>query len=147
MRAWFSTRLERLRNSVWWRDASERAIWQAAQGAAAALTVAVSLDTVQWELLLSYSLGGALASYLASVVSLPDAETRSAWRTVLFRVLRTAAAALSALLVARFSIDGHVDFFAIDWSEAARIVGYTVLLAMVKNTLLFSQPERAPPVR
>jgi hypothetical protein len=147
MRAWFSTRLERLRNSMWWRDASERAIWQAAQGAGAALAVAVSFDTVPWQLLISYALGGALASLLASVISIPDPNTRSAWRTVVFRLLRTAAAALAALLVARFSIDGQVDFFAIDWSEALKLIGFTVLIAFVKNTLQFSQPERAPPVR
>lgn len=145
MRAWFTQRFQRLRTSVWLRDAGERAIWQALQGALAALTVAVTLDDVPWALLASYALGGALASLTASFVTLPDPKSRTWWQTMFYRLVRTAAAALAGLLVAVTTTQGSVDFFAIDWTAAAKVLGATVLIAFAKNVIVITQPERGPP--
>lgn len=127
--------MSKLLNRAWWTAALERAGSQAAEAVLGFLTAAgvIMATGINWAALVGFALGGALASLLLSLASLPELDNanRSPARARLLRLVRTALAAFAGALLTWFG-DAAVNVFEFDWTTALNAVAVTVLLAVVK---------------
>jgi hypothetical protein len=144
MKAWFEERLERLRSQAWWSDALERTLWTMGQGMFAVLVVVTSLpEPPPWQVTLAYVAGGAITSLVLALLALPEPESRSWLVATLWRLARTALAALVGLIAAALTVDGFFDPFAFDWGNAFSVIGVTLGTAFLK-ALWSKVPELRP---
>lgn len=121
------SKLKQLVDFVWWRHAAERALSQAFEAILPLLLAATGVLDLDWRAVLGLALGGALASLLMSLVNLPDPESLPPRIAVIYRLVRTAAAAIAAVI-------GTVAFnvFEYDWSTALSTIVLVVMTAWVK---------------
>lgn len=136
---WFIARLAQLVVPAWWRTAGERAVSQAIEAFLAVATiggVTAGITDVDWRTAIGLGLGGALASLVMSLVSLPAPDSVTRPVAILYRVIRTIAAAAAPVLTA-----AALNVFDFDWPHALNIIGLTALIAIAKM-FIFTPTEQ-----
>lgn len=132
--------MNKITSKSWWKGALERAGSQAAEAILPLIIAGALLDTELWPAALGVGIGGAIASLLFSIVSLPEhaGKVRSRFEAIAYRLLRTAAAATLAVIGTN-----ELNIFDFDWSTAASTVATVTAIAFLK--MVAKQPQEAEP--
>jgi len=138
--------MHKLHTWAWWSGALERAGSQAAEATLAVMMLGgtLVLTDLDWRPLAAYALGGAVWSIATSIASLPEHGPRAGvprWRAILFRLIRTLAAALASAFALAATQEGLFDVFAFDWVGQLDAIALIVVIAAVK--LAIRRPPEA----
>jgi len=114
---------------AWWRAAGIRAAHQGWQTALALiLPVLAALAGADWVVIVSTTAGSVVASFVISLVSLPEAaDGLPWWKALLLRVVRTAANVIAAALPV-----GLFMVHTLNWAGIGRTAGIACVLAVLK---------------